>query len=188
MPKAAWLLVPALLLAQPAPVAAQAQAASKGDVALSYSILRDGFRDGVTLPTGWVVAVAARLCPRMSAVGEVGGNYKTENVLGTNVRLNIYSYQGGIRYGPCANRKYSPFGQLLAGAARATGTPSSPALLSDGLFIVSKTGFSVQPGVGVDIKMFQKINARVQADYRYIRSQGQNASQLRFAFGAAFGF
>jgi opacity protein-like surface antigen len=48
------------------------------------------------------------------------------------------------------------------------------------------TGFSYQPGGGVDINVAPNLGVTVQADYRIVRTQGNNGNQVRFLAGVVW--
>lgn len=156
------------------PVAAQERA---GDVALSYSTLRD-YELRETFTKGWVVSAAGHLWRGLSLVGEVGGNYRTLSFGETDFDLSMHAYLGGIRIRR-EHRAVTPFAQVLAGMARAA--VSSP----DGG--ESDYAFALQPGGGVDIRITDRLAVRVQGDYRFISEERAQFRELRVAAGLAFG-
>jgi hypothetical protein len=164
-----------LLLALTTPAAAQDR---RGDVAVGVGILHDSTAQE-TFPTGWLFATTGNVTRMLGIVSEVGGNYKTVDVSGTDVNLRVHSFLGGLRF---MNRteKAVPFAQFLVGAVNGQ---ASVLGASD-----SSTDLAFQPGGGVDIMMSEKIGIRLQGDYRITRSDGYNSSQFRFAAGAVFGF
>src|SRR4029453_1173097 len=131
--------------------------------------------------TGWLFATTGNVTRMLGIVSEVGGNYKTVDVSGTDVNLRVHSFLGGLRF---MNRteKAVPFAQFLVGAVH-----QQASILGDS-HSVSSTGLAFQPGGGVDIMMSEKIGIRLQGDYRITRSDGYKSSQFRFAAGAVFGF
>lgn len=168
------LAVPSLASAQ-----AASPAASKGDVAISYSILRDSDLKE-TFGIGWVLAGAKNINKVLGIVGEIGGNYKTMTVLGTDVSLSVHSFQGGLRLRNENNAKVVPFAQVLAGLARA-----GASLLGES---ESSNALSIQPGAGIDIHLRKNMSFRGQADFRIIRSEGETSNEFRAAAGLAFRF
>ncbi len=163
------------ILGVAAPASAQESA---GDVGFSYSILHDSEAEE-TFPMGWLFAGAANLGRNVAVIGEVGGNYKSVDVLGTDVNLRVHSFLGGIRV---HNRtpKVMPFGQVLIGLAH-----MGASVLGEG---ESANGFAIQPGGGVDIPLTSSLGARIQGDYRIIRSEGETGNEFRVGFGIVLGF
>jgi hypothetical protein len=151
---------------------------SAGDVAIGYSILHDSDAEE-TFPMGWLFAGGVNLGSNVALVGEAGGNYKTVSVLGTDVNLRVHSFLGGVRV---QNRrpKAMPFGQVLVGLAH-----MGASALGEG---DSSNGFAIQPGGGVDIPLSSSLGARVQGDYRMIRSDGETGNEFRFGFSLVFAF
>ena len=164
------------LLVSPTRASAQDQ---QGNVAFSYSILHDSDIEE-TFPVGWLLAVARNITPNMGIVGEVGGNYKSlEDDFGDDVSLSVHSFLGGLRF-QSPRSSFTPFAQALIGGARARVSFDGD---SD-----SSTGFAVQPGAGIDFRVSDALNLRAQADYRYLRSDGESTNEIRFAFGVVFGW
>src|SRR4029453_493793 len=81
-----------LLLALTTPAAAQG---TKGDVAVGVGILHDWEE---TFPTGWLFTTTGNVSRMLGIVGEIGGNYKTFDMFGTDVNLRVHSFLGGLRF------------------------------------------------------------------------------------------
>jgi len=157
------------------PVAAQEKT---GDVAFGYSVLHDSDAEE-TLPMGWLVAGGMNLGSNFALVGEAGGNYKSKDVLGSDLDMSVHSFLGGIRVQD-RRAKVMPFGQFQAGVAH-----GSVSFLGES---ESSNNFALQPGGGVDIALGSSMGARVQADYRMIRADGGTVNEFRFGFGLVFAF
>ena len=151
----------------------------KGNVAVSYSILHDSELEE-TFPTGWLFAVTGNLNDIFAIVGEIGGNYKSIDVLGTDVNVRVHSFLGGIKFQNAASPKVVPFAQLLVGES----VFNASALGEGG----TDNAFSVQPGGGVDISVARNFAVRVQGDFRINRAEGETFNEFRVAFGGVFGF
>lgn len=175
-------VIVALALTAPA----MAQAAPKGDIAVSYSILYDKEMSGDLpgtngwLPAGWLVAGSARVTGPLSIVGEVGANYKGLNVEGIDVDVNVYSFLGGVKYSPLVTGNAKPFLQMLVGLARA----NASAMGQSG----SDNAFAMQIGGGVDIAATRNLAVRIQGDYRGLRANGGTGNEFRFATGLVYHF
>ena len=163
-----------LALLAAAPVAAQDR---KGDVAFSYSILHDNDLEE-TFPTGWAFAVNSNLNEIFGVVGEIGGNYKTMDIFGTDVDLSVHTFMGGPRF-RSERGKIVPFAQVLLGLAR-----GSYSVLGES---DSETDFAWQPGGGVDFAVTDRFAVRVQGDYRIINSE-ESVNEFRFSVGGVLGF
>src|SRR5712691_11773275 len=160
------------------PLAAQAADAARWEVAGGYAFMHDediseNFRQG------WVASVTRNATNWLGLVGEVGGNYKTLSILGEPPRLKVYSFMGGPKFTAGVSSRIGLFAQVLLGAARAS---SSVLDVGD-----STTGFAYQPGGGIDMHLAPHVGARVEADYRIIRSQGSNSKESRVVAVAVLG-
>ena len=113
--------------------------------------------DTQTLRTGWYIDVAGNLTRMLAIVGQVGGNYRSRDLLGNELRFSMHEFMGGIRASSRGNAAVVPFGQALAGAVRA-----NLSLQGEG---VSVTKFALQFGGGVNWRLTQRIGIRVGADY-----------------------
>lgn len=165
------LVVPAAAMAQSAP------ADAKGDIAVSYSFLHDSDL-ATNFGVGWVFSGARHLNPVFSIVGEAGGNYKTMQVLGTDVDLSVHSFLGGVRLRNENSSKAVPFAQVLSGVSRASASVLGASAAGN--------AFTIQPGAGVDIQLRERMSLRAQGDFRILRSDGENSNEFRVAVGLAF--
>lgn len=165
-----------VLLGLSSPVMAQDK---KGDVAFSYSVMRDQDLEE-TFPVGWVVAGAFNLNQWLGVVGEIGGNYKTLDTGLVDIDLSVHTFLGGARFGGRGSTSINPFGQVLVGLGRASGGAAGVS--------ASDTGVVIQPGVGLDFSLTNRLGVRVQGDYRAIRNDGETTNEFRFAGGVVFVF
>lgn len=124
-----------------------------------------------THPTGWLASGAFRLAGAMMVVGEVGGNYRT-NVADESARL--HTFLGGVRFGIGLWEHAAAFVQGLGGMERFT----EPGL--------TQSGFAVQFGGGVDLKLKGPLGARTQIDYRIADQDGYTFKETRVSFGAVW--
>jgi hypothetical protein len=113
--------------------------------------------DTQTLRTGWYIDLAGNLTRVFAIVGQVGGNYRSRDLQGNELRFSMHEFMGGIRASSRANAMVVPFGQALVGPVRA-----QLSLLGEG---VSVTKFALQLGGGVNWRLTQRIGIRVGADY-----------------------
>jgi hypothetical protein len=162
------------------PAAAQAGGPAPGkataDLAGGYAWLREqppSGADANTYPTGWMASAAVRLGGGVSAVGEVGGNYRT-NV--ADEPAHLHAFLGGVRFRLFANARSVAFVQALAGEERFT----EPGL--------TQSGFAVQFGGGFDVKLKGRLGARTQIDYRQADEDGFTIKETRLGFGAVWWF
>jgi hypothetical protein len=132
--------------------------------------------DDANFTLGWTAGVATPIWRAVSAVGEVGGQYKTSTTLDDDISLTYYSVLGGARaaanVGPIRE-----FVQLLTGAVygRASGFGE----------VDAATAFALQPGGGIDYPFAKRVAARLQLDYRYIHGSDGRSSAGQFRVVAA---
>ena len=72
----------------------------------------------------------------------------------------------GPRFASRAISAVTPFAQVLIGGSHASGGFQFDGALT--------TGFTYQPGAGVDVNVTPRVGIRLQGDYRVIRTQGHN--------------
>ena len=128
--------------------------------------------DTQTLRTGWYADGAGNLTRVFAIVGQVGGNYRSRDVLGTDVRFTVHEFMAGIRARSSASAKVVPFAQALAGPVRASLSVQGQA--------VSVTKFGLQFGGGVNWRLTPRIGLRVGADYLRIfnEQEGRDIGDL----------
>ena len=128
--------------------------------------------DTQTLRTGWYIDLAGNLTRLFAIVGQVGGNYRSRDLLGNELRFSMHEFMGGIRASGRANTMVVPFGQALAGPVRA-----GLSLLGER---VSVTKFALLFGGGVNWRLTQRIGIRVGADYLRIfnEQEGRDIGDL----------
>jgi hypothetical protein len=145
-----------LLLGLPRSVAAQAPA--RWQVFAGYATLND-VTDQVVFPAGWAVSVARPLTGWLAVLGDVDGQYKTIEAIGSHVRLTSHTVTGGLRAEASLGR-FTEFAQLLVGVAQVTGS----------VFGSTETirRRVVQPGVGVEYPLRGQWAVRGELDVRGI--------------------
>jgi hypothetical protein len=84
----------------------------------------------------------------------------------------------GPRFASHAVAAVTPFAQVLIGGSHASGGFQFDGALN--------TGFTYQPGAGVDVNVMPRVGIRLQGDYRVIRTQGHNGKESRFLAGVVF--
>jgi peptidoglycan-associated lipoprotein len=96
----------------------------------------------------------------VSVVGEFGA-VNNGNVDSTRLDLTLTSYLAGPRYSLRKSGRFTPFAQVLVGAAHASGG-LAPSQIHAG----SPTAFAMAAGGGLDIKLTRHLAYRAfQADY-----------------------
>ena len=144
---------------------AAAQDAPKVDLSVGYQFTHLNGSNGVggtNIPAGWTASVTGRINPFVNVVGEVNGAYKDG--------VKLHRYLGGLRFGggPSTGTNYIVvFGQALAGVSKSAAT----------------TGFTIQPGLGLDIHGSGKVGGRINVDYLLDRHDGITDKGLRVAAG-----
>jgi hypothetical protein len=177
---AAMLRPPALaLLVLLSACSRSASAQTPFEISGGYSAAHDP-RDDVTLRAGWVAGAALSLTRTVSVVGDVSGQYRTVELFATDVRLSVQTVMGGVRASARLGRLIE-FGQVVAGVVHTSGSA----------FGSTDTGNSVgvQPGVGVDYPLTDRVAARAQFDVRLIRHQADATNgghQYRFVAALAY--
>ena len=154
--------------------------------------------DGLNMPLGWYMDVALPLTPMLSIVGDIGGNYKSEDetevIQGISFTgsadADVHSFLGGIRLSARNNPRFVPFGQVLFGAARAsvdieaTATVGGQTLTFDES--ESETEAAMTLGGGVNVSA-GSLAVRVQAEWLKILAD-DSGNAFRFAVGVVIPF
>jgi opacity protein-like surface antigen len=135
---------------------------------------------------GWYADVAYAVTNMWSVVGQVAGDYKTITEQGGALDVTLTPYLFGVRASARGNAKATPYAQILFGATRFH--------LSQGSDSLSENAFTYQVGGGVNVKVNDKVGARVSADYVRIKpgSDSELSSEpfqgIRLGVGVVFGF
>ena len=93
----------------------------------------------------------------------------------SDVDLSVHSFLGGPRVSFHGNPTVAPFGHVLLGAARVSGSVFG--------MRESETEFALQPGGGVDVWLRRNFGIRVGGDYRRIFFEGEGADEFRIQLG-----
>ena len=163
----------AVLVASLLPASAAAQGAAQHELSGGYAYVEDP-KNRISLPAGWMAGGAIRLTDWISAVAEVSAHGKTTPVPGSEVRLRLLGFTGGLRASARIGR-LTQFVQLLAGVARSEGSAYG--------MTTSSRALALQPGVGVDYPSGSRLAARAELDVRFLQSRSQGAEggyQYRF--------
>jgi hypothetical protein len=166
---------------------ARAQGASLFEVSLGYSYLRANAppgQCGCFNMNGGSGTFAASLSHGISAVADFGGYFQS-NVVSSSQSLNLETFLFGPRYSFRHAKRWTPFGQFLAGGALGGGT-----LYGTGTTSGSASGFAMSAGGGLDLNASPRVSVRLfQAEYLMTRlPNGVNGYQnnLRLTFGVVF--
>jgi opacity protein-like surface antigen len=133
----------------------------------------------LTYPLGWYVDAAVPVAPSLSGVGEVSGAYKSQDDFGVDLTARLHTFMAGVRFTNATATNMAPFGQVLIGAARGSGSVSGFGVSVGG----SGTEFAFQVGGGVNVMTSDRMGFRLGADYRHA---GEN--MFRFNIGIVLPF
>jgi hypothetical protein len=146
------------------------------EIAGGYTFVHDAKND-ISLPAGWIAGAAIAITSWLAAAADASGSYKTENAFGAELRFSTHAIVGGGRVHAKLGRA-TEFAQLLAGIVRGSGTGFG--------FTDTTNAFVVQPGVGLDYPLRDRLAARGQLDVRFIRNQPKgNEAGYEYRFSAA---
>jgi len=156
----------------------------------AYAFMRETSRSE-TFPAGWVASAAGNVNSWIGVVTEVGGSshtcdscergpFASQRYAGTDLHLRILTFLGGPRVASHAASAVTPFAQVLFGGSHLSGGVELDGALN--------TGFTYQPGAGVDLHLTPATGIRVEGDYRIIRTTGHNNKEARFLAGVVLSF
>jgi opacity protein-like surface antigen len=162
---------------------AMAEEAPKAEVSLGYAYLHDdSFGDfdlSGSMPLGWMASANFNVNNWLGVVVDVSGNYKSEDtVLGEEVDFSVYGLHGGLRFSSYKNPAVTPYFQALAGVTRGS--------VSFVGFDESASDFSIQPGIGVIVRLSDSIGLDLGGDYRLIFSDEEKGNEFRAHAGIVF--
>jgi len=157
----------------------------RAEVFAGYAFLHDTDRSE-DFAAGWVASAAGNVNSWIGVAVEVGGSYRTcedcqrgpfvsQRFRGTDLDIRVYTFLAGPRVAARTLPAVTPFAQLLVGGSHVAGGIEWDGALN--------TGFTWQPGGGVDVAVTPRTALRLGADYRVIRTQGRNNHQVRLAGG-----
>ena len=155
------------------------------ELGAGYTFMRDTDR-AESFPAGWAVSAIGNVNSWIGVVTEVGGSHRscdncprgpfaTERFRGTDLNVRILTFMAGPRVASHANSLVTPFAQVLLGGSHISGGIEWDGALN--------TGFTYQPGAGVDVRVARNAAVRLQGDYRIIRTSGRNNKESRFLAG-----
>ena len=145
------------------------------ETAFGWSFLRaSGEAIEMNSAIGWHASVAGNLSPWVGIVGDVTGNYKTDDLINFSRDLAVHTFAGGPRFSARTAGAAVPFAEFLVGFTRTGrdfGTSSE-----------SSTEFTIQPGGGVDIGN-ERAAARFSVAWRRVFYEGAPTNMFRFVGG-----
>lgn len=160
----------------------------RAEISGAYSFMHDQDRSE-DFSAGWVASAIGNVNSWIGLATEAGGSYRTcrncqrgpftsQKFRGTDLHLRVYTYMAGPRVASHAIAAVTPFAQVLFGGSHISGGVQFDGALN--------TGFTYQPGGGVDVRVTPKVGIRLQGDYRVIRTTGHNGKESRFLVGVVF--
>jgi len=160
----------------------------RAEVSGAYSFMHDQDRSE-DFPAGWVASAVGNINGWIGGAVEVSGNYRvcdkcqrgpftSARFRGTDLNLRVYSFMAGPRLASHAISAVTPFAQVLFGGSHISGGVQFDGALN--------TGFTYQPGGGVDVRVTPNVGIRLQGDYRVIRTSGHDGKESRFLAGVVF--
>lgn len=151
----------------------------------AYSFMHETTRSE-DFPAGWVVSATGNINTWIGVATEVGGSYGTckncqrgplasQTLRGKDLHVRLLTYMGGPRVASHALSAVTPFAQVLVGGSHVSGGVEFDGALN--------TGFTYQPGAGIDVRIAPKVGLRLEGDYRVIRTTGHNNKESRILVG-----
>jgi hypothetical protein len=139
----------------------------------------DGFQE-----LGFLLSLGAPLNRSLSVVGEASGHYGSDDLtdaLGVPLTLDrdVLGVHAGPRFTHRGDGRAEPYVQALAGWTR-TGLELA------GLREV-EDAFSIQPGVGLNLRLSRSVGLGLGADYRLVFGEEENRNEVRVHAGLVFG-
>ncbi|HSD66652.1 MAG TPA: hypothetical protein VLF95_08115, partial [Vicinamibacteria bacterium] len=154
------------------------------EVAGSFSALWDDAfsRDGGDgfLERGWVLSLCGNLNRSLGVVGEVSGHYTSDDTLDASgaplsVDRDLLGVHAGVRYSRRGGGLAVPYVQGLAGWTRS-------GVESVGIRRV-EDAFSIQPGVGLQLRFSRGVGLTLGADYRLVIGGEETRNEARVHAG-----
>lgn len=173
-------------------VVVQFGAASAGaqELSVGYQFQRvwaEGI-DGVNLPRGIDVDVAAPLSGPLQIVGAFDWSRRTDTVAprsDVKFTVNYYSFGGGVRLTAATNSGIRPFAHFLAGATRISGSNSRN---GEDLGGGGTTYGMIDLGTGAAMPISDALSAFGELDYRRIFTEGVRLNTARVVAGVRVAF
>ena len=157
---------------------AMAQDAPKAEVSVGYNYLHS---NGDSMPKGWYADVAGNVTPAFAVVGQVTGNYESDDTLGVDSKL--HTFMGGVRVNARATGGVTPFAHVLVGVAHSSLSTDLGGVTGS----LSTNDGALQLGGGVKL-MPKNVGVQVGADYLRLFTDVEGTNVFRFAAGVVFGF
>jgi len=135
----------------------------------------DGFYE-----LGWVLSLCGNVSRSFGVVGESSGHYSSEDTFDESgaplaVDRDLLAVHAGLRYTHRGSGRVSAYVQALAGWTRSGLEVSGRRELED--------AFSVQPGLGLQLRLSPSVGLAAGADYRLVLGHDQDRGEVRFLVG-----
>jgi hypothetical protein len=181
---------PATAPRETAPPAAPAEpaAAPRIEATVAYSGLWDdtyskGGRDGF-FGLGWALSLCGNLSRSIGVVAEASGHYLSEDTLDASgaplgVDRDLLAAHAGLRYTHRGTRRVAAYVQALGGWTRSGVQVSGQREIEDAV--------SVQPGLGVHVRLTSSVGMSVGVDYRLVLGKQQDRGEVRYLVGVVIG-
>jgi hypothetical protein len=135
----------------------------------------DGFYE-----LGWVLSLCGNLSRSIGVVGEASGHYSSEDTLDDAgaplaVDRDLLGVHAGLRYTHRGGGRVAAYAQALGGWTRSGLEISGRRELED--------AFSVQPGLGLHVRLSTSVGLAVGVDYRLVLGDEQDRGEVRFHAG-----
>jgi hypothetical protein len=145
------------------------------EVSGGYTLLHDN--ELMKHGSGWYASAGFNFDRWTGLMIDVGGNYSTVDVLGSQRNLRIYSYMMGPQFSIRNESQATPFVQILIG-----GTTRSITHVGD----TDDRDLAMQLGGGVDWRFRPKVGLRVGCHFRHIFSNNLPSNGVRLETGLVF--
>jgi outer membrane immunogenic protein len=189
MPKLLTILALLLLAGCASEFRAYAQTAPRADIAVTYDWTHSNAPPGdcgCFSLNGGSGSFAWRISPTVHATVEIGGA-ANGTAGGAGYGLTLMDFLAGAQYAPRVRSRIHPFGEVLLGAAHASGG-LSPETLGFG----SSNAFAFKTGGGFDFRLAPGLAFRVvDADYLltlFSNRTNDHQNNVRLSSGLVFRF
>ena len=155
----------------------------KVEISAGYQVLH-ALND--TLPVGWYVDLAGNVNRWFGIVGEIGGAYGTKGEAisisqTVDVTSKLHTFMGGVCLSARINRRIILFHPVLIGGAQAS-------VSTDAVGVTlrpSETKLALQPGIGVNLMITDKVGVQAAVDYRrvFLGDDRGAENESRFTIG-----
>jgi Outer membrane protein beta-barrel domain len=172
----------------PAKPIAESAGAPRIEATVAYSGLWDdtfsqGGRDGF-YELGWALSLCGNLSRSIGVVGEASGHYSSEDTLDelgapVSVDRDLLALHAGPRYTYRGSGRVAAYVQALAGWTRSGLDVSGRRETED--------AFSIQPGLGVRMRLSRRVGIGLGADYRLVVGKADDRNEVRLHAGLVFG-